>query len=707
MINEHLEGGDFMRLFFEPGSVALIGAPRKTGTGTFNNVECLLRCGYKGTVYPVNPKAEEIYGIRSYPNVMDLPEVPDLAVISLGRDLVIPAFGECIRKGIRRVVIISQGFADADARGKELQSDITTMAREAGVRVVGPNTMGTYNNFTPFTTAFIDLKKPQKVFPVSVIAQTGVIQVAANQFAYLGWGKALDIGNSCDVDFVDGLHYFADDPQTSIIAIHMEGMLRGREFLEAAGKITRKKPIIVFKTGRSAAGAKAALSHTGMLAGEDEVNDAAFERAGVIRVKETAEMMLALQALLLMKEMKGPRFGFITVTGAGGIMALDTTEELGLRLAALPAGLAEKLKEGIPDWLPVGHPIDIWPIGMIGGRYREVYGLALTEFLKSPQVDGVLGVHPTVSSPLHTDLDLVEVVTASRERSGNSKPIALWTYPLDPPSNERYEMIDGVACFNSVEEAMRGLAFCHRYHRSRTRRQVSPKRFTIRTKKADRLVKAGREQGCLLGEDALDLLRSFGIACVKGKRAGSWPEIRKASAGLQYPLVLKLAGRAFLHKSEWGGVLTGIGGPKALKEAYEQLLRNVHKRDPGTKVESFQVQEMAKGRELILGLKRDPHYGHVILCGLGGIYTEVFRDVSREIVPIDRKKAEDMVRSLRMYPILEGVRGEKGVDMERLLETLERLSFLALEVPDLKELDINPLMAGEKGVLAADARMLW
>lgn len=696
-----------MRLFFEPKSVALIGAPRKTGTGTYNNVEMLLRYGYRGAVYPVNPKADEICGLRSYPSVMDTPEVPDLAVISLGRELVIPAFGECIRKGVRRVVIISQGFADADERGKELQSEIARMALEAGVRVVGPNTMGVFNHFSLFTTAFIDLPVPEKVAPVAIIAQTGVIQVAGDIFSYGGWGKAIDIGNSCDVDFIDAMNYFADDPQIRIIAIHMEGMLRGRDFVEAASKITRRKPILVLKTGRSAAGAKAALSHTGMLAGEDEVNDAAFSRAGVIRVKDTWEMQTAIHALLLLKEMKGPRVGVITISGAAGIMTVDACEERGLTLAKLPAGLAAKLKEGIPEWLPVGHPIDIWPIGMIGGNYRGVFGLTLTELLKSEGVDGVLGILPTVRSPLHTDLDLVDVVASSREKAGTSKPVALWTYPSDPPSNERFEAIDGVACFRTIEEAVSGLSFCHRYRRDRAGKPVSPATFSIRARKAGRLVQVGRRQGYLLGEEALELLRGFGIACVKGKTAGSWEEIRKAAASLRHPVVLKLAGRAFLHKSEWGGVITGIEGPKDLKEAYGKLLRNVRRRDPRAKVESFQLQETAAGMELILGLKRDPQYGHVIICGLGGIYTEVLRDVSREIVPIDRGRAQEMVRSLRMYPILEGVRGRKGIHMESLIEALERLSYLAVEVPDLKELDINPLMAGEKGVAAADARIIF
>ena len=696
-----------MHQFFEPRSVALVGAPRKTGTGTFNNVECLLRFGYRGRIYPVNPKADEICGIRSYPSVMDVPEVPDLAVISLGRDLVTPAFGECMKKGIRRVVIISQGFGDADDRGKQLQAEIARMAREAGARVVGPNTMGIMNNFMPFTTAFIDLKVPARIPAVSIIAQTGVIQVAANMFSYGDWGKAIDIGNSCDVDFVDALNYLADDPQTDVIALHMEGMLRGREFLKTAARVASRKPVVALKTGRSAAGAKAAMSHTGMLAGQDEVTDAAFERAGVIRVKDTAEMRNAVQALLLMKEMRGPRLGVITVTGAGGIMAVDACEELGLTLAKLPAGLAERLKEGLPGWVHVGHPIDIWPIGMIGGNYRGVFGVALGELLKSRGNDGVLGILPSVSSPLHTDLDLVEVIAEVKRKTGGSKPLALWAYPDDPPSRERFESIEGVACFDSIEEAVRGLSVCLRGFRNRKKKGVSVKAPPARGRKTESLIRKGRQQKYLLGEEAMELLRGFGIPCVRGREVRTPAEMKAAASGMKYPMVLKLSGRAFLHKSEWGGVVTGIGSLRELKAARAGLEENVRRRDRRAEIEAFQLQEMARGRELLLGLKRDPQFGHVILCGFGGIYTEVLRDVSRQIVPIDRALADRMVRSLRMYPLLEGVRGQPGIRMEGLLDALVGLSGLAQAIPDLGELDINPLIAGPEAVLAADARILW
>jgi len=243
-----------MRDFLQPESVVLIGAPRKSGPGTYNGVEMMLRYGFKGRIYPINPKADEICGLKAYASVLEVPEVADLAIISVGRDHVLPAFLECIRAGIRSVIIISQGFSDADERGKKLQAEIVRQARKRGVRVLGPNTMGTMNNFRKFSTGFVDLPFPEKVPPVSVIAQTGVVQVGYQQFAYRGWGKCLDIGNACDVDSVDGIEYFGDDPETKIIVVHMEGVLRGREFLKAASRVSQKKPIYCFQDGTQPGG---------------------------------------------------------------------------------------------------------------------------------------------------------------------------------------------------------------------------------------------------------------------------------------------------------------------------------------------------------------------------------------------------------------------------------------------------------------------
>jgi len=695
-----------MHNFLQPDSVVLIGAPRKSGPGTYNGVEMMLRYGFKGRIYPINPKADEICGIKAYASVMEVPEVADLAIISVGRDNVIPSFKECIQAGIKSVIIISQGFSDADEHGKKLQEEIARLARKSGVRVVGPNTMGTLNNFRKFSTGFVDLPFPEKVPPVSAIAQTGVVQVGFQQFAYQGWGKCLDIGNACDVDFVDGIEYFGEDPETKVIVIHMEGVLRGREFLKAASRVSRKKPIIVLKTGRSQAGARAALSHTGSLVGENDVNDAALERAGVIRVNNITELRDAIRSLLRLKEMTGPRIGVITVTGAGGIMATDACEDYGLRLSELPDGLAEKLSEGMPDWIHVTNPVDTWPIGMIGGDYTGISRTAMAEMLKSDKVDGVLVICPHFNSPLHPEIVIFDAVREARREAGNRKPLAMWFYLDSAAAEKELEDVENLACYDSIEQAVQGLSFCYRYHRLKNRKEPKQRRFEYREKSAETLILKGRKQKSLLGKDALALLNAFGIPAVKGKNARTWEDIEKAADAMEYPLVLKLSGDAFLHKSEWGGVATGIRSKKELRDAFKKMKQSVRLKDEKVKI-GFQVQEQAAGKELLLGLKRDPNFGPVLACGLGGIYTEVFKDVSRRLVPIGQTEAENMLSSLKCYPLLKGVRGEKGVDMEGLLDALERLSFMATMIPDIKELDINPLMADSSGCRAVDARIIF
>lgn len=698
-----------MHRFFNPQSIAVIGVPARTGVGAFNNVETMVRYGYQGRLYPVNPKADEIYGRKAYASVLDIPETADLAIISVGRDRVIPLFDECIRSGIKRVVIISQGFADADDKGKELQEQIAALARENGVRVIGPNTMGLLNNYIRFTTGFVDLPAAERFSPVSLIAQTGYIHVAEVDHAYLGWGKAIDIGNTCDVDFIDALEYFADDPETKVIAVHMEGMKRGREFLEIASKITLKKPIVVLKTGRSGAGAKAALSHTGSLVGEDSIFDAAFNRAGIIRVRDTADWRLAIKALACFEEMAGPRIGIITVTGAGGIMAIDACEAEGLTLAELPAGLSDALREGIPEWIHVGNPIDIWPIGMIGGDYPGAVGKALTSLLESPGVDGAILIIPAMSSPLHSNIaDLSGVVSEVRTKTANRKPIAAFLYADEQKDfPDRYEALEGVASFDSPEECVRSLAVSYQKYQMRNRRVPSPKNYQIDAATVESLVNEGRKEGVLIGDKAFQMLEAFGIPCVKSCYGTTWDELEQVAAEMTCPLVLKLAGSRFLHKSEWGGVIKDIGDMDALRTAWKTMTENVRRRDPSAEIELFQLQEQAVGKELLLGLKRDSQFGHVIACGMGGIYTEVFRDISRAMVPIDGTEAEKMLRGLKMYPLLAGVRGETAVDMESLIDILERLSYLAVTIPDLSELDVNPLIVSDRGCRAVDARILW
>ncbi len=696
-----------MQNFFDPSSVALIGVPRNTGSGTFNNAEVMMRYGYEGKIFPINPNASEICGLRAYPSIADVPEVVDLAVISVGRERVIPMLDQCIAVGVSRIIIITQGFADADEKGKKLQEEIVRRAKANGVRILGPNTMGVLNNFKKFTTSFIDVVYPETFSPVSLIAQTGLFQVASQDMAYKHWGKAVDIGNGCDIDEVDALSYLADDPETKFIVVHMEGIKRGADFLKLAARTSCKKPVILFKTGRSQAGAKAALSHTGSLVGEDHVFDAVCSRAGLIRVRGSAELKDAIRALVQMGEMEGSRLGVVTASGAFGIMTADACEDYGLELARLPDGLADKLLTGLPDWISVSNPIDIWPIGMIGGNYTGAYGTALKELLRSRDVDGVLGVLPVPDSPLHRNLNMVECIKDARNNSGNMKPLALWPY-LDVSSFiDKFESVPGVACFDTVEQAVKGLAFCYRYHQAKKRNTPVQRQFPVDLEKLRPLAEKGRSQKLLVGDEALMLLDLFGIPVVKSDIARSRKDLENIASSMTYPLVLKLTGAAFLHKTEWGGVVTGIRDLKDLQRAFDRIVHNVSTRQPDVKVETVLVQEQIHGHELLLGLKRDHEFGHVIACGLGGIYTEVFKDISRSIVPVDQEEAEGMLASLKIAPILKGLRGEAAIDWTGLVEILERLSFLASTLSDISELDINPVIATSSKCIAVDARILW
>ena len=490
--------------------------------------------------------------------------------------------------------------------------------------------------------------------------------------------------------------------------LHIEGMRRGREFLERAALITPKKPIIALKTGHSAAGARAALSHTGSLVGEDAVYDAVFERAGILRVKNNFEMSIAIRSLLRFNELQGTSLGIITATGAAGIMASDACEEAGFSVANLSKGIAEKLRRGMADWVRVGNPLDIWPLGMIGRKYREVYRLALKEFLDSPEIDAVLNIVPDFRSPLHPDTEILDVVREVQENCDGGKPVAMWLYMSNAETEEAFEEIKGVACYPSIEGAVKGLSYCKKYHGIRHRKSPVQKVFPLDADPAEVLLQKGRGEKALLGRDALRLLAAFGIPTANGIDAHCWNEIEMGVEILQFPLVLKVAGKKFLHKSEWGGVITDIRNHDDLKCAYEKILANIGKRLPEeVYISEFQVQEEAKGKEILIGLKNDDSFGPVIACGLGGIYTEVFKDIRRELVPISSREAEKMLTSLKIYPLLSGVRGEAGVDWSGLVEILERVSFMATRAPDIRELDINPVMADKSGCRAVDARILW
>lgn len=694
-----------MRLFLEPRSVVLIGVSRKSGVGAYNNLEMMHKYGYAGKIYVVHPKVSEILGHPTCSTVSELPEAPDLAVISVGRDRVLQVLTDCIAKGIKRVIVISQGFADADDRGKELQGQLSALARSSGTRIIGPNTMGVLNAFNGFSTAFVDIARDPAPCGVAIVVQSGVFQVGFESFTDR-LGKAIDLGNSCDLDFVDALEYLEDDPQTELIVLHMEGMMRGRRFLNTCSRIVRKKPIVVFKTGRSAAGAKAALSHTGSLVGEDAVFDTAFARAGLLRVRNMIELHAVSKALLHYRPLSGPRLAVITATGACGIMTADACEDYGLKLAACPEQIPRELENEHIAWHKLHNPVDIWPLGMVGGSFVDVFKAAARILCQDANVDAILGIAPALVSAVHRDIDIPAAMAELVSADAGRKPVALWLYGGDQDRQGRLvEKLPDVACFATIDEAIMGLAACRRYYDIRQKTGVVPLLPDAGVESVARPVNLP-EQGLVVGEQAFRVLEQYHIPVVPGRIAAGPDDAHAIAREVGYPVVLKVISAQWSHKSDMGGIKLNIASDAGLQQAYTGLRRIFREKTPGGVLDGILVQKQLTGTEILLGFKRDPQFGPIPVVGMGGIYTEIFKDVARGIVPVDLEEARRMIESLKLYPILAGARGRPAVKIVEIEQILVALSQLAMDYPQIAELDLNPVMANADGCWCVDCRIV-
>lgn len=445
-----------MRLFMEPRSVALVGATRATGLGSWNALEHLLSYGFSGKLYPVNPTTEEILGVKCYPSVKEIPSDIDLAVILTPSQRVPQLVKECTEKRIKAITVVGQGLADGDEEGKELQAEIVRVAREGGARIVGPNTFGTANAFINFNSAFtrMDMKK----IPTGVICQTGLFISGLPEFPIVG--KGIDLGNTCDIDFSDGLEYFEDDPEIKVILLYIEGLRDGRRFMEVARRVAKKKPIIALKAGRSEGAARATQSHTGNLAGRDEVYDAAFRQCGVIRVTAAEEFDDLSKAFLRLPLMKGRGVGIITITGGGGIMATEACARHNLDLAKLSPDSARKLAALAPAWQNFENPADIWPPSIIAGHpLPEVLHATVETFLADDNVHGVMLIMPGTPSPYASILFKPVQLTTKFE-----KPAVFWCYGTEVEDTvNQIEKAERIVYYPTMDRAANVLSKLNEY----------------------------------------------------------------------------------------------------------------------------------------------------------------------------------------------------------------------------------------------------
>jgi len=435
--------------FLNPKSVAIIGISRRTGPGAYNLMENMLHYGYQGVIFPINPQAGEILGVRAYSTIGEVGRPIDLAVISLPREMVLPQIEACAAAGIPAVIVVSQGFGDADDRGKALQRAITAVARKNGMRILGPNTLGVINNFDCFTTSFMPTKREKS--PIGMICQSGLFFVGTGNFTEK-IGKGIDIGNGCDISFSECLACFEEDPAIEIITIHMEGLDQPKPFFSLASRIARKKPIVLFKTGQSAAGARAAASHSGSMAGHYDLYRTACKKAGILFMENDGRMYDAVHSLLCQPLLQGNRIAVITVTGAGGIMATDALEKNGLQLASLSHRTITTLADLSPEWMPLGNPLDIWPAVMKHGM-GNVYGQALEAVLTDQGVDGVLCISVALDAQTFPSLDISKsLTTAAAQR--NQKPVVAWLYgPGREEMTAKLERGNTISVHRTIEAA--------------------------------------------------------------------------------------------------------------------------------------------------------------------------------------------------------------------------------------------------------------
>jgi acetyltransferase len=694
---------------FRPRRVAVVGAsdvPGKVGQILLHN---LVGHGFAGVVYPVNSKREAVQGITAYASLVALPQVPDLAVICTPAASVSDLVDQCGRLGILGVVIISAGFREIGEAGRLLEEQVrTAAARYPGLRIVGPNCLGIMVPAIGLNASFAaTMAAPGRV---AFLSQSGAICTSVLDWARaanIGFSHFHSIGNMLDVGIDDLLDYLAADPHTDSVVLYVESIGRARQFMSAARAFARIKPIVAYKAGRFAQSAQAAASHTGALAGVDAVYEAAFRRAGIVRVFDLEEMFNCAELLAQPRIPKGPRLAIITNAGGPGVMACDALLERRGELARLSGSTLDRLSACLPPFWSHGNPVDI-----LGDAPAQRYADALAAVLDDEAVDAVLAML-TPQAMTDATASAAAVIEAARHRS---KPVlAAWMGGHSIHEGVQRLAAAGIPAYTTAEHAVRAFMHLVQFHRNRetlleTPRDI-PLKFPLPKEQLRRqFAEIVSRDGDLLSEDdSKQLLATYGIPVAMPLPAVTADAAARVAGEIGYPVVAKVHSPQITHKTDVGGVALNLTNEAEVRAAFERITSAARRLRPDAEVLGVTVQRMitaVHGVELIVGAKRDPVFGPVMLAGYGGVAAEVFQDTALELPPLNERLARRMLESLRSWPLLSGYRGRPMVNVERLIETLMRFSYLVADLPEIREADINPLLATPNEVIALDARVL-
>lgn len=710
---------DQLDAIFSPKSLAVVGAstsPGKVGHDIFVNI---LKGGFSGTLYPVNPTARSVASVKAYPSLTDIPDDVDLAMIILPPGLAFDAIQDAIQKDIKGVVIVSAGFREVGGEGLEIENRIVSLCREAGIRMIGPNCLGVINpNPAIRLNASFSTRMPQSG-NVSFISQSGALCTAVLDFAAdrdFGFSKFISIGNKADVDELDLLRYLHADQDTEVIMIYLEELRHGAAFIETVTEITSgqtPKPVLVIKSGRTGAGAKAAASHTGSLAGTEAVYDAIFQQSGIIRVESIDELFDFATAFAYKDESAlgkrrrkvphGNRVAIVTNAGGPGIVATDVTVSSGLELARLNDDTRAALASHLPSAANINNPVDI-----IGDAAQDRYENALAAVIRDENVDGAL-VILTPQSMTNALATAEAIVGVARQ---THKPVlCCFMGIIDVSAGVKYLQKNGIPVFRFPENAAKAFGALYRYSKWLNRQIMAPFHLTHDTARATELIKRLIDRGQThIGErEGLELLRCYGFNTLETKIATDAQAAADLAQKMGFPVVLKIVSPQIIHKSDADGVKVGLTTPEAVKKAFEAIVASAKAYQSDVEVSGVLVQQMApQGEEVILGMNRYPAFGPLLMFGLGGIFVELFADVVFRLAPINRNSARRMIRQIKGFKLLDGFRGRPMVDLGEIEKSLVRLSDMTAAHPEIQEMDINPLIAHEKnkGVTVADCRMV-
>ena len=690
--------------FFRPESVAVIGASRNPGTIGYQIVDNLIRHEYQGVVYPVNPKARAIHSIPAYPSIGSIPGPVDMAVVVVPKEFVLKVVDECGQKGVKGVVVISAGFREVGAEGLGREEVLLEIVRRHGMRLVGPNCMGVMNTDATMSMNATFAPNMPPGGATSFLSQSGALGVTILDYAAeygIGIRQFVSIGNKPDVSGNDLLEYWEDDPGTRLILMYLESFGNPKNFIPIARRVSRKKPIAVVKSGRTQAGARAASSHTGALAGTDIAIDALLAQCGVLRAESIEELFDMAMAFEDLPIPAGNRVAIVTNAGGPGIIIADACESLGLDVVELAPATQARLRGVFPAEASVRNPVD-----MIASATGASYKIALGIVLEDPGIDAAIAAFVPPLGIKQADIAASIVAAVEEHREKPVLAVLMGREGLPQGISQLDEA--GIPAYRFPESAARALAAMYRQRAWAERPLLDPEIFDVDHHAVEQILDAVEAEGRtqLTEVEALGVCQAYGIPTVPYRVARSAEEAVQAAEKLGFPVVLKVLSSDVVHKTEAGGVVVDLRSAGEVQEAYRGILESVRASQPDAAVDGVLVAGFQKaGREVIVGMYTDARFGPIIMFGLGGIYVEALKDVSFRVCPVTRIDAEEMIQAIRGIALLEGVRGEEGSDLNTLVEVIQRVSQLVGDHDRIEELDLNPFMALPEGGMALDARM--